>query len=73
MRPDDRFHPPDGLSLLLAWAVGGGCAYEVVALVSGGKLPTLSAMCRVIRRHPLGWLAIFLAVSWLGWHLLVEA
>ena len=55
-----------------AWAIGGGCAWEVVALASGDRLPTITDIVHRIRRHPVGYVAVAAACGWLAHHLLVE-
>lgn len=55
--------------LVGAWLVGGACAWECVALVSDGRLPTWSTLAQRARRHPLGSAVIGGVLGVLAWHL----
>ena len=55
--------------LVGAWIVGGACAWEVAALASDGRLPTLSCLAHRTRRHPVGAAVIGAALGALAWHL----
>lgn len=51
--------------------VAGLCVYEVAAIASG-RVPTITALAWKLRKHPVGHVAIWGALGWLSWHLLVE-
>jgi len=46
------------------WVVATACGYEAAALISRGKIPTISSLQR---RHRL---LAYLVVGWLCWHFL---
>jgi hypothetical protein len=51
--------------------VGVLCGYELAALITG-RIPTISALCRVARNNPVAAAAIWGALGVLSWHLLVD-
>ena len=51
-------------------AVGAGCAYEIVALCSDDRVPTISYLCWVAREHPLGFVLVVAFVLLTVWHFL---
>lgn len=59
----------DRVRLAGAWAVGGACAWEILALGSAGRLPTLSCLAHRARRHPVGAAVIGACLGVLAWHL----
>lgn len=48
------------------------CSYEAAALVSRGKIPTLTRIAHRYRRRPLGLAVIGGLLGWLAHHLLLE-
>lgn len=48
-----------------------GCAYEIVALMSRGRYPTITRLLKTAgRKHPVGKLALWLWCGYVSWHFL---
>lgn len=56
----------------LAVAVGLGCLWELLALCSRDRLPTITSMSWRLRRHRFGRLALWLVLGKLLDHILAE-
>jgi len=52
--------------------VGAACAYEAAALVSGGRIPTITRVAWRARVHRAGRLGLWLVFGWLVEHIFGE-
>lgn len=55
-----------------AWLVAGLSAWEVVAIVSHGRLPTITRAWHTLRDRRFGRLVLWLVFGWLIEHLWAE-
>lgn len=58
------------LELALRFVVGAGCAYEIVALCSKGKVPTISTLSWRALETGKGRILVWWGLGLLAWHLL---
>lgn len=48
-----------------------GCIYEVVAILSGGRVPTITRLLRTWgSRHSVGKMTVWLWCGYISWHFL---
>lgn len=52
-------------------ALLAGCAYEIVAILSRGRIPTITRLLKHTgKRHPLGKAILWLWCGYVSWHFL---
>lgn len=55
---------------MIRWILGVGCAYEIVALAAGDKLPTITQIVKRVGRMPAGRALVWMWCGYVAWHFL---